>query len=55
MNKKTVRVNVAMAEWLNCAGVWAQTEGGWTGGSDIGAATEPVSVEGEPGVAATLG
>ena len=28
---------------------------GWTGGSDIGMATEPVSVEGELCVAATLG
>lgn len=31
-----------------------QTEGGWTGDNDIGAATELVSAEGELGVAATL-
>jgi hypothetical protein len=31
-----------------------QGEGGWTGDSDIGAATELVSAEGELGVAATL-
>ena len=55
MNNKKLRFNVAMAKWLNCAGVWAQAEGGWTGDNDIGAATELVSAEGELGVAATLG
>jgi hypothetical protein len=55
MNKKKLRVNVAMAEWLNCAGVWAQAEGGWTGDNDIGAAIKLVSTEGELGVPVTLG
>ncbi|AQK63774.1 succinate dehydrogenase10 [Zea mays] len=44
-----------MTELRGCVSAEPQTEGGWTGGSDIGAATEPVSVEGELGVAATLG
>jgi hypothetical protein len=55
VNKKKLHVNVAMAERLNCASVWAQAEGGWTGDSDIGEATELVSAEGELGVAVRLG
>jgi hypothetical protein len=52
MNKKKVCVNVAMAELRGCVSAGRR---GWTGGSDIGMATEPVSVEGELCVAATLG